>query len=75
MDIRDELQEDYDRINKRLVKYSQGLKTMQGNDKPPCFAPVVNPDGLQLVVWTMGELLDHIRIALDGNVTEEGETN
>jgi hypothetical protein len=65
MDIRKELMEDFDRINKRMVKYNQGLKTMQSDNLPPCFVPVVDPDKLQVIVWSMGQLLDCIREALN----------
>lgn len=64
MDIREELKEDFERCNKRLVMYDQALKTMQGEDKPPCFSPVVDPDQLQRVVWAMTELLSAMRATL-----------
>lgn len=65
MEIKDELTEDFININKKLVKYNQALKIMSGKDKPPCFQPIIEPDKLQIIVWTMEQLLDNIREALN----------
>ena len=51
-DIRDDLHEDLEWIQKRIIKYTAAAAILNG-EKPPCFKPIVNPRGL-------AELIDHM---------------
>lgn len=65
-DIRDDLKEDFDYLNKRVVKYGMALKTMILEDeKPPCFKPAVDPSLLQLSTWYMQELVKTLQKLLE----------
>ena len=64
MEIKDELTEDFIYTNNRLMRYQMGLETMKGDDLPPCFTPVVQPDKLERVVYCMRQTLDAIREAV-----------
>ena len=66
--IINDIQEDFDYLNKRAVKYNLALKTITSEDKPPCFKPMVSDSQLQMIVWNMQELVKSMQSAL----TEEG---
>ena len=64
MDFREELQNDFNMLNKKLVTYKLLLKTIQGEGKPPCFKPVVDPDQLQIIIWNLEAAVKSLQLAL-----------
>ena len=64
-DIRDDLKEDFDYLNKRVVKYNMAIKTICEKETPPCFHPVVDPSQLQVSVWYMQELVKTLQKLLE----------
>lgn len=57
-DIRDDIREDFDYLNKKAVKYNMALKTMTSAEKPPCFKPVVDTEKLYMLTWALRGLVE-----------------
>lgn len=54
-DLRDDLHEDLEWIQKRIIKYSEAAAMLNG-EKPPCFRPIVNPKGLNELIMDLDDL-------------------
>ena len=48
-DIRDDIREDFEYLNKRAVKYDLALKLMENDRLPACFKPAIDHRKLLMV--------------------------
>ena len=66
--IRDDIKEDFEYLNKRVVKYNMALKTITSEDRPACFKPDVEEESMQMLCWGMRTL-----VSLMQNILSKGD--